>query len=494
MRKIVYLLFLGIWAVIGPLHAQTVKSDSVFLKLQQAFMAKSVGLLEPVLSNDFSVGVYNSPIAKYMLQNIVSHFAVDSMKLKAVERVSGKNSVLFIVYPHGEPAITTRAWLNDSHKLLYVDLFDQLCGLNRYKVSTLQATIPIEVKDGSIYLIATINDSQKPLRFLFDTGADGMAMRKSLADSLGLRVAREQNTSVVGGNMQIQVSTGNTIHFDKFAVNNQSVAIFEHVREGTAGIIGINLAYQYIVKVDFDKMIMQLYSMGNYNEEDKGGTTLSIKNGKGILELPLNLKVGQKEVTGNFIFDTGAGYYVIGFGDFVKRNELLSSGFKPYFSSTTVSMGVSSPTFTGNFEKMTVGAIDLRNVPGTLKKYREGDERATIEDGSFGVKTISRFNFTINLAEKTIHLTPNQRFNTPIDFMLGDKMFSFNERGQLAVLVDITAEQLFKQGDVVLSINDIESETLKKDPARILKLQAMPSGSKLSFKVLRDGQVVTISA
>ncbi|UKJ08569.1 retropepsin-like aspartic protease [Solitalea lacus] len=494
MRKIVYLLLFGVWALIGPLHAQPVKSDSVFVKLQQAFKAKSVVLLEPVLSTDFSVGVYNSPIAKSMLQNIVSSFAVDSIKLKASEKVSGKNSMLLIVYPHGEPAITTRAWLDEGNKLLYVDLFDQLYGLNRYQVSTLQATIPIEVKDGSIFLIATINDSKKPLRFLFDTGADGMAMRKSTADSLGLIVAREQNTSVVGGSMKIQVSTGNTIHFDKFAVNNQSVAIFESVREGTAGIIGITLAYQYIVKVDFDKMVMQLYKMGNYKEEDKSGTTLNIKNGKGILVLPLNLKVGEKEVTGDFVFDTGAGYYVIGFGGFVKRNELLSSGFKPYFAATTVSMGVSSPTFTGNFEKMAVGAIDLRNIPGTLKKYREGDEYAKTEDGSFGVKTISRFNFTINLAEKTIHLTPNQRFNTPVDFMLGDKMFSFNENGNMNVIADIGAEQLFKQGDVVLSINDIEAESLKKEPSRILELQAIPSGSKLSFKVLRDGQVIKISA
>lgn len=74
------------------------------------------------------------------------------------------------------------------------------------------ARIPFESHNGTIIVTVKLNDFPRPLKLLFDTGADGMAVDQGLADSIGLKITRTQKASVVGGSMDISVSTGNTVH------------------------------------------------------------------------------------------------------------------------------------------------------------------------------------------------------------------------------------------------------------------------------------------
>ncbi|MGY0035194.1 aspartyl protease family protein [Pedobacter sp. NJ-S-72] len=85
----------------------------------------------------------------------------------------------------------------------------------------LKVKLPVEVSNGSIIITLKLNETSRPLRLLFDTGADGMAVSQRLADSLGLKVSRKQQTSVVGGNLEISVSEGNTVHLGGFAVEKK---------------------------------------------------------------------------------------------------------------------------------------------------------------------------------------------------------------------------------------------------------------------------------
>lgn len=66
-------------------------------------------------------------------------------------------------------------------------LFDRLFGDSRYRKSSLAAVLPFRIEGGSIILSARLNDSPRVMSFLLDTGADGMAIRRSLADSIGLK-------------------------------------------------------------------------------------------------------------------------------------------------------------------------------------------------------------------------------------------------------------------------------------------------------------------
>ncbi|WP_316793220.1 retropepsin-like aspartic protease [Pedobacter frigoris] len=272
------------------------------------------------------------------------------------------------------------------------------------------ARIPFENHNGTIILTVKLNDFSRPLRLLFDTGADGMAVGQPLADSIGLKVARVQKASVVGGSMDISVSTGNTVHMGSFDFKEQSIAIFKEMhKEGTDGIIGNTLARHYIVKVDYDRKEMILYNFGDL--EEKGGIAIPFSIPSGLFIIPGTLSITTDQPhTGNFVFDTGAAYNLICFRPFVKQHKLLVSGFKADSHGSTTSMGMSTPTFAGKAAAFSfAGMQPIKDMSVTLMAGGGQSESWNPGfDGSIGVGLISNYNFTINMQKKEIYIIPNK--------------------------------------------------------------------------------------
>ncbi|MCZ4243179.1 retropepsin-like aspartic protease [Pedobacter punctiformis] len=358
--------------------------------------------------------------------------------------------------------------------------------------SKLRLKIPFEMKNGSIILSVKINQSQKPLKLLFDTGADGMALSEALADSLGLKISRKQSTSVVGGNMEISISTGNDVHLDSFVLKNQSIAIFKKLDQETDGIIGNSMTSSFITKIDFDNKILSLYDFDGYQYE-KGGTAVPV-NFSGVYSIPGSVNISaEKTNEGHFIFDTGASYYLICFRPFVKQNRLLVNGFKPEYQGSTTSMGISTPTFSGQAASFSFNAMPkIKAMPITLMAGGGQSESWTPGfDGSIGMRLISRYNFTINRKKNEIHLMPNSSFKNPLDFTLNNYLLGFNETGKLVVqgIIRVLTETLpIKKGDEIEKINGISSQEILKEPLKRDKIIRLPAGSNFNIEYNQDGK------
>lgn len=361
----------------------------------------------------------------------------------------------------------------------------------------LKVTVPIEIINGSIFITLKLNDTTRPLRLLFDTGADGMAVTQALADSIGLKVSRKQHTSVVGGNMEISVSEGNTVHLGTFAVKNQSIALFKELNRGADGLIGNVITKRYITKVDYDKKELSLYDPVGYQYED-GGKTIPITSPNGLFLLPGTLSISQdKPKSGSFVFDTGASYGLICFRPFVKQNRLLVDGFKPDYISSTTSMGMNTPTFTGRALSFSFGHIEeMKNLLVTLMSGGgEVENWNPGFDGSVGARLISRYNFTINVQKMEIHLTPNHCYPYPSDFVLGEYLIGFNENGKLQVLEDIkfNKQAMLKPGSIIESIDHIKSSDLIKDAKKLDQLILTPVGHKYILEYFKEGKLLQMS-
>lgn len=274
---------------------------------------------------------------------------------------------------------------------------------------TALAEIPFELEGSSIMLKVKINNFPRELRLLFDTGADGMALPKSLADSVGLEITSQKQASVVGGSVGISVSRGNSVHFGAFELKNQSIAIFEGMSREADGIIGNRMAAQYITHVDFDAKKISLYNFAGYGYP-KGGAVIPFKY-TGVFMLPGTLSVTEgKSYSGNFVFDTGANYDLICFRPFVRQNRLLVDGFKSESMGSTTSMGVTVPSFTGKAKSFSFSGLpQIKNFNVTLTGGGgAADEWKPNADGSIGIKMINRYNFTINVPKREIHLIPRK--------------------------------------------------------------------------------------
>lgn len=354
------------------------------------------------------------------------------------------------------------------------------------------ARIPFESENGTIILTVKLNDFPRPLRLLFDTGADGMAVAQSLADSIGLKVSRTQKASVVGGTVEISVSEGNTVHMGNFDFKNQSIAIFKEMHKKTDGIIGNTIARHYITKVDYDKKELVLFNFGDYQYE-KGGSPLTFSIPSGLFIIPGALSISTEPAhKGNFVFDTGASYSLICFRPFVKQNRLLVSGFKAEYSGATVSMGMSTPTFSGKAAAFSFADMPrIENLPVTLMAGGGQSESWNPGfDGSIGVRLISRYNFTINMQKKEIYMSPNKTFNYPRDFAIGGFLFGFSIDGLLEVISLTGAENpkfSLKEGIEIKAINGVLAKTLLKDAKQFQKLLNMPVGSSYTIESMQNG-------
>ncbi|MDR0422282.1 MAG: aspartyl protease family protein [Proteiniphilum sp.] len=270
--------------------------------------------------------------------------------------------------------------------------------------------LPFQQSAKGVALKIKLNDSDRPLTFLFDTGADGMAIRKALADSLRLPVSHAQEVNIVGGKKTISISTGNTVHLsDSLQLEGQHIAIFDRIAD-VDGIIGLNLLREYVVRFDFGNRQLQLYAPEGYTPPADPATTLPVTLHGNLIYIAglLDLTGKGSGVEGRFLLDTGANYHLIAFSDFVRRNRLLLSGFKPEGTGSTVSMGHATPVYHGKAHRFSVGdaAVSMDEMPVTLQAStgNPATPGEDLPDGSVGIRFLSRHNFTICLHCREVYI------------------------------------------------------------------------------------------
>ncbi|MGJ1432367.1 retropepsin-like aspartic protease [Sphingobacterium spiritivorum] len=460
-------------------------------QIRQAFKDKNSANLKVALAPSFSVAGNTQEGALRYLDHILSSYPAQDVRFLSIKKQDSGHRIAIEISKTDKSTIQTALYTDSADRMLYLDLFDQLYGMNRYQTSRLRAKIPFENHEGTIILSVKINDFKRPLRLLFDTGADGMAVSQQLADEIGLKVTRQNNASVVGGNMQIQVSDNNTIFLDTLKLSGQGIAIFPEMHRETDGIIGNSLVKRFITKVDYDKSELLLYDFGNYQYEQQGHS-IPVEMPAGLLIIPGNLEIRPgKSYTGNFVFDTGASYSLICFRPFVRTNKLLVSGFRPEYQGTTASMGMVSPTFTGRSHSFSFSHLPaVPNLPVTLMAGGANNENWKPEfDGSIGVRLISRYNFTINLQNREIYLEPNHLYPYPQDFSIGSYLFGYDSDGTLRLLSLVGAEDekvKLTTGEAISSINGIAAHSFLKDKTALESILNLEKGTAITIKPQSD--------
>lgn len=476
------------------LQAQT--ATQLPAKLLSCFVHKDTSDILTQLAPNFSIAGHTDAGAKFRLNQIIKNYPVSKIEV-ITEKKTAKGTILQLNLTSGtDKHLNTEALLDQSGKLVRLSLFDQLYGMQRKQKAQLRATIPFENKNGSIYLQVKINGYEKPLRLLFDTGADGMAVNQQLADAIGLKITRENNASVVGGNTKIQVSDNNSILLDTLKLSGQGIAIFPEMSKEGDGIIGNTLIRQFITHIDYDKNIISLYDFGDFQYKGKGAT-VPITMPAGVMILPGQLEVTQgKTYTGHFVFDTGASYDLICFRPFVRQNKLLVSGFKSEAQAATVSMGVSSPTFSGNSFQFAISKLPaIPGLPITLMGGNSANEQWQPGfDGSIGVRLLSRYNMTINLAESEVYFTPNKLHAHPQDFLIKNYQFGWDNTGQLKALGIIGTLETpdgLKVGTLIQRIDNYTVDQLKKKPMLIEEIRLKAKEQPIVITIT-DNKNITI--
>lgn len=474
----------------------TVKSQSpqeLVKILESAVKQRDPSIIKPFLSADFRVHIYVMPMAYGMISNVLkSYKALDKFEYLGVEKSAHGSSVKFKCFFENAKEFESVILLDSLGMILRIRYLDQLYGLNTDKESALVATIPFVFRDKKIIVKMKLNDSPRVLNMLFDTGADGVGMKKETADAVGLVETKKQQTSIVGASTEIIISAGNTLKFDSLQIKNQNIGIFPSYQDDLDGLFGANFLRNYITNIDFDHSVIRLYSFGSFKYPE-GGSFVPMVYNTGLPGIVSKVKLNSgKEITGKFHFDTGAGYPLILFSPFVGKND-LEKDFKIQSRSVNYSFGHQTPTVLGIFEHLQVGKFSIPHFTGTLQSS-DGKENWTVEgDGSLGMDVIKKFNCIVNVLDLKIYLIPNKSFSEPLDFYLGPVLFGV-KNGNLVVRSIIPGSLSgidLKQNDGISSINgkevkdlcEIKSILQLEDDYRNNEIELIVNRNDLEFKL-----------
>lgn len=479
------------------LFSSYAQSSATFAqKLFQAFQQKDTTFLTGELASNFSIAGHTDAGAKFRLDQIVKNYRISKIDIKADRKVKRGHVMQLAILDKVNKSINAEALFDTTDKLVHLSLFDQLYGMQRMDSAKLRAVIPFENHNGSIYLKVKINGYDKPLRLLFDTGADGMAVSQQLADRIGLKITREKNASVVGGHAKIQISENNTVGLDTLNIEKQSIAIFPEMGRDGDGIIGNTIIRRYITHIDYDNNLLSLYEFGGFQYSGQG-TLVPISMPSGVMVLPGQLDITQgKSYAGRFVFDTGASYDLICFRPFVRQNKLLVSGFKPEAQAATVSMGISSPTFLGKSHQFAISPLPpMAGLPITLMGGTADNEQwQPGVDGSIGIRLLSRYNMTINLAESEVFFAPNKLHALPQDFLIRNHQFGWDNTGLLKALGSVGTppnESPLKNGDLIQQIDGYYVDQLEKNPRLIGQIWLKAKENEITI-MLKDNTQITL--
>lgn len=348
-----------------------------------------------------------------------------------------------------------------------------------------------QLTGGVIVLRATIDDKPDSLNFILDTGSGGISL-----DSLTVRyldiptTPSERTIRGIAGMRTVHFAYNHTLNLQGLSVDSLHFHINDYDLLSAVygirvdGIIGYSFFSRYIVKIDYDKQEMEVFTIGTY-KYPKGGHMLHPT----IAGLPMQYAEVResKRHRSRFFLDTGAGLCLLLSDEYCKDSSLISPKRKR-FKTVTQGLGGSKEMEMTVIKEFKLGPYKFRKVPIYIFEDDYNVTSYPFLAGLIGNDLLRRFNTVINYAAREFHLLPNSHYREPFDYSYcGMGLYS---SGTEIIVSDVLPgspadEAGLKAGDVVISMNNNLSNNLVLYKG-ILQL----TGSKIKMIIKRNEKLI----
>ncbi len=272
---------------------------------------------------------------------------------------------------------------------------------------------------GVMVLKALFADIPDTLNFILDTGSGGISLDSSTCVQFKIKLKPSDTTITgIGGMRKVSFAfdksltlPGLTVEHLNFHVNDYSV-LSSVYGEKVDGIIGYSFFSRYIVKINFDSSMIEVYSPGKI-DYPKEGTMLHPAFTNLAIQW-LNIK-DKKHLGFNFYIDTGAGLYLLLSEKFAKDSAILLKKRKPVLTQAQ-GMGGKSQMQLTLIKELKIGPYRFRAVPTYIYKDDYNVTSYPFTGGLLGNDLLRRFNLIFNYPNREIHLSPNSHFGEDFDY------------------------------------------------------------------------------
>ncbi|HQW91901.1 MAG: aspartyl protease family protein [Chitinophagaceae bacterium] len=272
---------------------------------------------------------------------------------------------------------------------------------------------------GVMVLQAKFGDIPDTLNFILDTGSGGISLDSSTCEEFNIPLKKSDTTITgIGGIRKVSFAfdqsltlPGLRLEHLNFHVNNYEI-LSSVYGEKVDGIIGYSFFSRYIVKINFDSSIIEVYSPGKMDYPKQGHLLHPA-----FTNLPIQwLNIKDKKSLGfNFYFDTGAGLCILLSEKFAKDSGILLKKRKPVITQAE-GMGGKLQMRLTIIKEVKIGPYKFKTVPAYLYKDNYNVTAYPFTGGLLGNDLLRRFNMIINYPNREIHILPNSHFNENFDY------------------------------------------------------------------------------
>lgn len=317
-----------------------------------------------------------------------------------------------------------------------------------------------QLSGGIVIVKAQIDEHTDTLNFVFDTGSGGISLDSLTVQYLGLKKELSDKTiRGIAGIKLVEFAYNHTLKLPGLSVDRLDFHINDYELLTSVyglkidGIIGFSFLRRYIVNLDYDKQVMEVYSPGRFRYP-KGGHLLH----PDFSTLPLQMATIEDERTINarFIFDTGAGLTFLLSKEFV-TDSMFFKRKRKFYPTQAEGLGGKKMMDITVAKEVKLGPYKFRNIPVHVFDDEYNVTSYPMMGGLIGNDVMRRFNVILNYPDRCIHIKPNNHFPESFDYSytgLGIYLID----GEIRVIDIIKGspgdKAGFQPGDIIFSVEN----------------------------------------
>ena len=361
-------------------------------------------------------------------------------------------------------------------------------------VSHLITRIPfVQLTGGVVIVQARLDNFPDTLNFILDTGSSGISLDSSTVAYFKLTPAESDRTiRGIAGIKKVGFLYNRKLHFPNltvdslnFHVNDYSVLTSVY-GEQIDGIIGFSLLNRYIIKINYDTLLLDICSKGTIRYP-KGGflfkpviSTLPVQSARVRDEQSFNVR---------FLHDIGAGVCLMLSQDFIDDSTLLQKKRKMWPKDGEGIGGKVKMNLTV-IKEFKLGPYRFRNVPTYIFEDTYNVTSYPYLAGLIGNDILRRFNVIFNYAKRDIYMVPNSHFRDPFDYAYsGFELYYIDGKIEIGSVSENSPAAIagIKERDVVIAVNNDFSQNFNKYKSAILA-----SNTKVRLILQREGKLIDV--
>ncbi|WP_157580889.1 aspartyl protease family protein [Segetibacter koreensis] len=358
--------------------------------------------------------------------------------------------------------------------------------------STLITRFPFTTLSGGIIIIQLrLDDFPDTLNFILDTGSGGVSLDSTTVSYFRLPITpSERRLRGIGSMRKISYVMNRTLHLPNLDVEHLDIHINDYELLTSVygvridGIIGYSFLSRYIVKIDYDNNVVEVWNQGKIKYPKSGILLNPIINGIPVFDASV---IDNTSISSRFYFDTGAGLCLLMSEAFEQDSSILSKGKKIILTQAEGLGGKTQMKLT-TVKQIKIGKYKFKKVPAHIFKDEYNVTAYPSLGGLIGNDLLRRFNLILNYSEKEIHLKPNSHFKESFDYSYTG-LGIYVENNQVIiedVLKDSPGEKAgLIPGDVIMGIDNNVSGNIQA-----YKNILQDVGARVRILVVRNGELL----